>query len=367
MNNKKELQNYFKKGYKVLRSPKLISKIDDNDFKIFKKVYNIKMKKKDLLPNIGKHMIIIRNSVDQKEFLTNDKDAIDIAKEQLAYQLEPVGNKIKFYYLIMGGIKYHYPPNYIHVDNFIKNLDRLIDARIDKGEYPGTFEVVLSLNTLDNSVIQKKVKEIINFFDYLSTIRRIGFLLLYYIVTPIRRSMPLAEISTKEQWMIPPINETEIICKKYIKDKILIACKKLNQSYTEAYPYNKLVMLWSAVENIFSNSSEHLLTNMEKGSINEFVEKLETLKNDQKRLNKFKSLINDRKIFHKENRNDMISKEISALLNDKDKEKIKKKICRSASLRGKFLHELKSDEIAEINELNIFLEKVLLKYIEINT
>jgi hypothetical protein len=362
----RKFKGYFKNGYKVLRKPIIISDIDEKSFEIIKKVYNIRLDKEDILSNSDKYLILIRNTTDQKEFLTNDQDIIKIVNEQYKYQFEKVGVKIRLNYLILGGIKCHYPPNHIQVDKFVKCLNHIISGKIYKGEYPGTFNVVLSINPFNHFMIQKSIKETADLFNYISTVKRMGFQLLYYTVTPVRRLVPAPEVS-KTEWMIPTLDENEINKinrKEYLKEEVLIVCKKLNQAYIEAEPIDKLVMLWSAIEKIFSSSSENLLYVSEIDSIFRFAKNIGTLKNDGKRLNKFKSLIGDKEVFHKESRNDVISKKIQNLLKNEKYYEIKKKIRKASSLRGKYLHNLKNNEIIEIRELNIFLENVLQNYIE---
>ncbi|GAG87238.1 unnamed protein product [marine sediment metagenome] len=105
MEIKNEFKEYFKNGYKVMRSPMLISKLNDQEYKILKEVYNIQTKKEELLLNIGKHLIIIRKNGDQKEFITDKIEVINIVEKQYNYQLEPIGSNIRFHYLATGGIK----------------------------------------------------------------------------------------------------------------------------------------------------------------------------------------------------------------------------------------------------------------------
>jgi hypothetical protein len=363
----RKLKEYFKNGYKVLRKPIAISDIDEKTFEIIKKVYNIRTNKEDILSNSDKYLIVIRNIADQKEFLTNDQDIIKIANEQYKYQFEQIGVKIRFNYLILGGIKYHYPPNHIQVDKFIRCLNPIISGKIYKGEYPGTFNVSLSLNSSFNHfMIQKSIKELTDLFNYISTVKRMGFQLLYYTVTPVRRLVPATEVS-KTECMIPTLDENEINKikrKEFLKEEVLIVCKKLNQAYIEAEPIDKLVMLWSSIEKVFSGSSLGLLYDSEIESILDFAENIETLKKDSKRLNKFKSLINNKAIFHKEGRNDVISKNITHLLENERYNEIKKKVKKASSLRGKYLHNLEHNEVISIKQLNLFFENVLKKYIE---
>ena len=363
MINKKIFQNYLNMGYKVLRSPLLISNIDEKKLCVIEKVYHLNIAKKLIPSRSDEYLIIMGNYTDRKVISTNNKNIIDSANEQYKKQLEPLGSRIRFYYLILGGIEHHYAPNYIHVDKFIKGLDHIIDGRIKKGKYPGTFEVVFSANSTDHSSVQKDIEYKISLFDYISTIKRIGFQLLYYTITPIRKLIPQVEIAGEEV-MIAPIDEKEFKMKKLFNKKVKIICKKLNQSYSQADPINKLIMLWSTIEKIFSNSYENLLYGKEIDSILNFCNSITTLREDKQRLDKFKSLINDKKIFHKESRNEIISTKISNLLDNANPDYIKKMIKKASTLRGKYLHELKNSEIEEINKINIFLENVLLRYID---
>ena len=77
-----EFKEYFENGYKVIRNPILISNVNDQKYKNLKGVYNIQIKKEELLLNIGKHLIIIRNNDEQKEFITDNKEVINIAEKQ---------------------------------------------------------------------------------------------------------------------------------------------------------------------------------------------------------------------------------------------------------------------------------------------
>jgi hypothetical protein len=362
----RKLKEYFKNGYKVLRKPIAISDIDEKTFEIIKKVYNIRTNKEDILSNSDKYLIVIRNIADQKEFLTNDQDIIKVAKEQYKYQFEQGGVKIRFNYQVLGGIKYHYPPNHLHVDKFLKSLDLILNGKIYKGDYPGTFNFVISINPFNQFVIQKSIEETENLFNYIATLKQIGFQLLYYIVTPVSHSIIAPEVS-KTEGVITPLNENEINIinrKEFLKETVIVVCKKLNQAYIEAELIDRLVMLWSTIEKVFSSPSESLLYDSEIENILDFAENIETLKNDSKRLNKFKSLINDKTIFHKESRNDVISKNIIHLLENEKYNEIKKKVKKASSLRGKYLHNLEHNEVISIKQLNLFFENVLKKYIE---
>lgn len=363
MEIKKEFKEYFEKGYKVIRNPILVSNLNDQEYKILKRVYNIKTKKEELLLNIGKHLIIIRNNDDQKEFITDSKEIINIVEKQYNYQLEPIGSNIRFHYLATGGIKHHYPPNYLHIDSFIVNLNKILNVEVKKELFPGAFQILLYVDTLDNKLIDKKVDEIINYFNYFSIVKRIGFQLLYYNITPVRRDVITAEAG-KEQYLLPPVNEEKIRDLKNITEDVLIVCDCLNQAYISPYEPNRFIILWSIIEKIFCRSSEHLLDKKELDAIKKFTDRMGSLKQDDKRFSKFISIINNKNVFPKENRNEIIAKEIFELLKEDNKKEIEKKIRRASKIRGNFIHYRKVENIEEIKSFNRFFENILLVYIK---
>ena len=339
-----EFKEYFENGYKVIRNPILISNVNDQKYKNLKGVYNIQIKKEELLLNIGKHLIIIRNNDEQKEFITDNKEVINIVEKQYNYQLEPIGKNIRFYYLATGGIKYHYPPNYIDIDKFIVNLKKILNVEAKKESFPGAFQILLYLDTLDKELIDKKVDEIVNYFNYFSIVKRIGFQLLYYKITPVLRDVITVEAG-KEQYSLPPINEEEVRDLRNITEDVLMARDGLNQAYISAYEPNRFIILWSVIEKIFSRSSEHLLDKKELNAIKKFTDQMDELKQDKKRFDKFICILNDKNNFPKENRNEIIAQEIGQLLKEDNKEEIEKKIRRSSRLRGNFIHYMKIENI----------------------
>jgi len=357
-----EFKEYFENGYKVIRNPILISNLNDQRYKTIKGVYNIQTKKEELLLNIGKHLIIRKNG-DQKEFVTDNIELIAIVEKQYNYQLEPIGSNIRFYYLATGGIKYHYSPNYIYIDKFIVNLKKILNVEVKEESFPGAFQILLYVDTLDKEIIDKKVDEIVNYFNYFSIVKRIGFQLLYYSITPVLRDVITAEAG-KEQYQLLSINEEEIRDLKNIKEDVLIVCDCLNQAYISAYEPNRFIILWSIVEKKFSRSSEHLLDVKELSAINEFIDQMDGLKQDKKRLDKFISILNDKNKFPKENRNKIIAKEIGELLKENNRIEIEDKIRRASEIRGKFIHNRKVENIEEIKFFNRFFENILLVYIE---
>lgn len=363
MEIKNEFEEYFEKDYKVMRSPMLISNLNDQEYKILKRVYNIKTKKEKLLLNIGKHLIIIRNNGDQKEFITDNKEIINIVEKQYNYQLKPIGSNIRFHYLATGGIKHHYPPNYIHIDRFIVNLKKILDVEVEKGLFPGAFQILLYVDTLDKALIHKKVDEIVNYFNYFSIVKRIGFQLLYYRITPVLRDVITVEAG-KEQYLLPPINKEEIRDLKNISEDVLMVCDCLNQAFISAYEPNRFIILWSIIEKIFSRSSEHLLDKKELSAIKKFADQMDGLRQDKRRFGKFICILNDQNKFPKGNRNEIIAKEIGQLFKEDKKEEIEKKIRRASEIRGKFIHNRKVENIEEIKCFIRFFEEILLEYIK---
>jgi len=356
-------KEYFENGYKVIRNPRLISNPNDQEYKILKEVYNIQTKKEELLLNIGKYLIIIRKNGDQKEFITDNMEVINIVEKQYNYQADRKGSFIKFHYLATGGIKYHYPPNYIYIDKFIVNLKKILNAEVKKESFPGAFHILVYLDTLDKKLINKKVDEIVNYFNYFSIVKGIGFQLLYYKITPVLRDVITVEAG-KEEYSLPPINEEEIRDLKNISEDVLMVCDCLNQAYISAYEPNRFIILWSIIEKIFSRSSEHLLDEKELVAVKKFTDQMDSLKEDKKRFDKYISILNDQNKFPKGNRNEIIAEEIDHLLKEDKKEEIEKKIRRASEIRGKFIHNRKVENIEEIKCFNSFFENILLVYIK---
>ena len=87
-------------GYKVLRSPLLISNIDEKKLCVIEKVYHLNIAKKLIPSRSDEYLIIMGNYTDRKVISTNNKNIIDSANEQYKKQLEPLGSRIRFYYLI---------------------------------------------------------------------------------------------------------------------------------------------------------------------------------------------------------------------------------------------------------------------------
>ena len=243
------------------------------------------------------------------------------------------------------------------------NLKKILNAEVKKEPFPGVFQILLHISTQDKEQISKKVNEIINLINYLSTINRIGLQLEYYKVTPILRDAITVE-AREQLTTLVKVQEEKIRNLKNIPKDVLIVCDCLNQAYISAYEPNCFIILWSIIEKIFSRSSEHLLDIKELNEIKKNVGQMEDLKQDKKRLEKFICFLSDKNKFPKENRNKIISKEICNLLQKNNKKQIEEKISRISKIRGKFIHSREMESMEEIRSYNKFFENILLVYIK---
>lgn len=125
-------------------------------------------------------------------------------------------------------------------------------------------------------------------------------------------------------------------------------------------------MLWATIETLFLRTKpEHLLKSQEIEILIKSIDQLDILKseNDKWRLEKLKERIKDSTILSLKNRNERIAFSIAHELNRNYDETLKK-VKIASQTRGKYLHDLRRDELPELRNTEEYLQEILIEYIK---
>jgi hypothetical protein len=138
----------------------------------------------------------------------------------------------------------------------------------------------------------------------------------------------------------------------------LHAAEALRIMYSQINNRTKIIVGWSTIEELFRKSPEHLLSNEEKKIV---IEKIKECAFDKVKEEKLLSLISNTSILSAQNRNELISKGISELL-DQSYEEVYGKVRDLSQTRGKLAHTSQID--ASIEAHIDFIESILNKYLK---
>lgn len=290
------------------------------------------------------------------KLITSDKKTIEKAKEQYQYQNESIGTHIHAICTVIG-VKSNDP-----IKDLISDLDGLWDWKIKLKNDTGIFEVDIRIDSTEKKDALMVIEDLQELLDYIGAKRKIGFYIRHYSFNPIRRLGLHTYFGELEEFIKPlTFDEIDFIKNKKLSVEVITAAQGLNKSYIEIQPSGRLIRLWSAIENIFSDEGNRMLTKDELYSITGFIEGIESLKKvDVKdtRIDTIKSVLYN---IRSESRNRRIANNVTPYVSiSKDEAYEKVKDCWE--LRGKHAHSLSEEDWKKLNESNKFLEGILLKY-----
>jgi hypothetical protein len=115
--------------------------------------------------------------------------------------------------------------------------------------------------------------------------------------------------------------------------------RALREVYWESLPAGRLAKLWAAVEDVLAGDPEHLLKPDELKKISTHAGTIQSLKDDSKRLNKLRSILNNPKTLPKKGIEDRLAERIAAILRI-SVDDARRRVTKAKKLRGEQVHTL---------------------------
>ena len=311
----------------------------------------------------GKSLLILRHKISNHRInmFTLDKNAIKRANEQYKYQEEPIGTMIRANCVALGGRCVR--ERIFQLDDLVASLNNFSDWKFELKKN-GIFEVVIKLDSIDEGDIEETINKLQCLLDCLAISHEVGFHIQHFSKSSIKRLSGIYSIGPEER-SLGKVNLDEIANIETIistSNEASIAARGLNQSYIENCLPSRLSMLWAASERVFGSKAEKLLTDEEIKVFVRTANEIESLKTDTSRLEKFKQAIRDPNRLSFENRNVLIARAISQVM-DISEDDAYSSIRDASRLRGNHVHNISMNwKDIEISEK--FLQKALLCYLE---
>ena len=366
MNEIDKLEKLLKDGF-LLQPPILeLAKQSQESTKQAHSFFDIKTNLDILLDYANKDKTLLRlvhpNTQQKFEILTADDRVIGRAVSQLKYQNQPVGTLIRIHVAALGGRLEK--ERVCHLNKLIPSLNGFLGWKFSLDSNGGLFKIEIEVDSTDN-ITKEKTKALAQsqmLLDYLAFYLGVGFHIQYSSAVHIPRQGSYIS-KGPEEIMVNPV-ATEVLKKvETIQTnlKILEALRGLNEAYVENTSPSRLSRLWAAVESVFGDKPQHLLTGNEVDELFLHIKQFSSLKNDCKRLGKLKDVLQKAPLT---SRNKDIATNMSSVVNI-DTEQIYEKVKKASELRGKHLHQIileKSEDDIVISEK--FLQEALISYLK---
>jgi hypothetical protein len=301
------------------------------------------------------------------EILTANAITLRRAEDQLRYQNKPIGSIVRAHVIAMGGRSTS--RRIFHLDKLISSLDGLWGWKFKLGDSVGKLEVEITLNSSEDSLIEKTLSDLQYLLDCLAISLQVGFRIQHSWVGHIPRYGPYVSGVGSEERMLENVAIDEIERNIEVittSQEYAHTARGLNEAYAENTAAGRLSRLWATVETVFTSKPEPLLTSGEVSHLLDCAGRIPSLVGDNERFGKLRQALSDADRLPSLTRNERISQGIAstmAITFDDAYESIKK----ASQLRGKHSHQISSDDLKEIEASEQFLQGVLCKYLTQHT
>ena len=275
-----------------------------------------------------------------------------------------------FIYCSILGIRAGYGKQF-NIDKLINSFKNTKGWVVEKYEKTNTFCINFKLKKGEN--IEKYLNEVDNTIRILSLRNQIGIIISEHQTFPCLNNVPInfqVGLLVTEALGINK-NDFEIIKNiRYMKDrKLEIAINSLREYYSQFTNITRILIGWSAIEEIFSINAKHILDKKEIGELIKLVKKCEF--NTKQKQSKIIELLKKPDIFSEKNRNERIAQNISDCM-DLNYNKVYGEVSDISRFRGQFAHQISgnifknwgSKKVKEMKRCLIFIEAILKLYIE---
>jgi len=352
-----KLQNshteYLRTGYQAQSIDSFIS------------VFDIQVKKEALLDprNKDKFLVILKKSTNQFEIVTSDMQCVEKARQQQANQNEGIGISIMVECSASGGSS---DPNQVtHVSQITSQLQGFWGWTF-KDTGIGKFNGNKTIESINESDAKRELEKLQHVLNYISITQQIGIRIERYGISKIPRFGVIYGVCSPTEYNVPPLSVERI--KKFEKfltlpKETLEVADGINQTYLLTSVNSRLALLWAITEAVFYEKPTLLLYGDEAKAILEHAREITTLKGEgERRFLELESLLNNPDRLPLKSRNKRISERIANALAFNEQE-VYEEIKHASRVRGKYLHELKSD-IQGVRQAENFLRATLEKYLE---
>lgn len=197
----KRLEEALERGFFVLKNPELLSDVPTsykhyfsprkyNDTFDFFIDFNCLLTDKQILSdekNKDKSIIILRKKDEKQiDILTSNKQCIERANQQLAYQREPIGISITVQCIAYGGSSIE---DVSHIEPIASNLNGFLSWSV-KVTGINTFEISKRLESTDMKDAEGELRKLRILLIYVAIARKIGVKIERYAISSILRFGP---------------------------------------------------------------------------------------------------------------------------------------------------------------------------------
>lgn len=128
---------------------------------------------------------------------------------------------------------------------------------------------------------------------------------------------------------------------------------------------SRLSMLWATAEELFGGKPQPLLSKEEIKTLIEAVDQIKSIKQDKKKYERVKRVIEDPQFISEKSRNEMMASNIAQYLSIQEDEALIK-VKKASIVRGKNVHQIRRDW-REIKESEDFLRNAIISFINKKT
>lgn len=290
-----------------------------------------------------KFLVMLRHPISEEwvEILAPDEASAALANRQFDYQQEQIGVRIEVNCAARGGRKYDQWQ--LHLDELARSLNGFQGWEFAASEDVGTIRIKMYIKDGEGTTRKEAFDRLERLFDVLAVTHGIGFHTVHISSTAIRRHPTLLEVGVPwpEEWMVTPATPEQTILTEddaWPSDVWQLA-RALREVYWESLPAGRLAKLWAAVEDVLAGDPEHLLKPDELKKINTHAGTIQSLKDDSKRLNKLRSILNNPKTLPKKGIEDRLAERIAAILRI-SVDDARRRVTKAKKLRGEQVHTL---------------------------
>jgi hypothetical protein len=229
---------------------------------------------------------------------------------------------------------------------------------VRESKHPGVFEVHEEVVSADIGAIERRLAEIDRVALALSLRNGLGFYVLEHSAHPIFVGEPLNIVVglSVRLLSLPEVEAYNAIAELEGDQRRYAAALALREIYSQVTARTKLIIGWSAIEDLFPSAPDHLLSESAVVELIGLVERHSVLSVDHELRDRVTRIIQDPQFFAKQRRNERLAAQIAPLLGQ-TYEATYRSIREASSARGKFAHANPQD--FDVREHVQFFERVL--------
>lgn len=294
---------------------------------------------------------------DRKMFYMINEDTIAYAQELVADAKTVIGYDACIYCSVLG--RETVGGRQVTFDRLLATISDITDWDVSVSDYPNTFEIELSIDSGDETLLQDALAQIEGLARLISLKNRAGVIISSVSPGARYKAQPFSLKTGLLVRRLEGLDPAELGALDTLTsdDACILAADALRDIYSQVNNRAQIAFGWATIEELFETKPEHSLS---KAEVKAVCDKIRGLDLEDEKLDSITNRIQNPNILAKHSRNDRIAQGIANLLKS-NFQATADRVRDLASTRGKLLHRLSTEQA--VREDIQFIEEVLHAYI----